>query len=340
MLTRRLTILALLLAGSPALAQQQPAAARFVDHHVHILGPDVVRDWKALGVTFSRPDSIYTSPASLLGDGGDAVSLAVLVPMGHLYANPEFVEGLRIDAAEARRRVRRENAHVAAAAARHPGRAVALCSVPALADWAMDDLAWCRDSLAVAGIKLHLASSQVDLRDTTHLARLAGIARFAAAHALPILLHVDPQRRGHDSTHVRALAERVFAPFPSLSMVIAHLGGSGGYGAWTRTVHRTLRDWRRDAERSGARRNLYFDLSAVLLEQESEGVPATTDEEARLLLAALRADSLDRYVFGSDYPVFDPVRGAAALVERVGLTREEVARVTRGVEGGIFRGRR
>lgn len=322
---------------APAAVDSPMAASGLTDHHVHLLGPDVMRDWKALGVTFSRPDSVYTSARSLLIGRGDSVSQVVLVPMAHLYANPEFVDGLKIDATEARRRVRRENAHVSAEAARHAPRAVALCSVPALAPWAVEELTWCRDSLGVAGIKLHVASSQVDLRDTTHLNQLAAIARFAAAHDLPILLHVDPQRRGHDSSHVRALAERVFEPIPALTVVVAHLGGSGGYGPWTRTVFRTLRQWRRDVEVTGPRRNVYFEVSAVILEQQSEGVPATTAAEAALLRDDLRAAAFDRVVFGSDYPVFDPIRGRAALVEHVGLTPAEVERMTRGVDGGIFR---
>lgn len=321
-------------------AWSQSAGRGLLDHHVHILGPDVVRDWKSLGVTFSRPDSIYLSPSSLLAGRGDSVAGVVLVPMGHLYANPEFVEGLKISPDEARRRVRRENAHVAAAAGRHPGRAVALCSVPALAAWALDDLRWCRDSLGVAGIKLHLASSQVDLRDASHLDRLAAIARFAADYDLPILLHVDPQRRGHDSTHVRALATRMFEPLPRLSVVIAHLGGSGGYGPWTRTVFRTLSQWRREAERRGPPRKLHFEVSAVVLERESEGVPAITDAEVAMLRDDLRGMAFDRVVFGSDYPVFDPVRGRRALVERLGLTPDEADRIGTGVPGGIFRGRR
>lgn len=321
--------------GSRALAP-----APIVDHHVHILGPDVVRDWQRLGETFSRPDSVYLSPSGLFrGTGGDSIASVVLVPMAHLYGIPDFTVGLVIDAAEAHRRVRRENAYVSAVAARFGDRAVALCSVPALAAWALEDLRWCRDSLGVAGIKLHLASSQVDLREPAHLARLAEIAAFAERSNLPILLHVDPQRRGHTVAHVRALAEQMFAPFPHLLVVIAHLGGSGGYGSWTRSVFVTLRDWRRDAERDGSRRNLYFELSAVVLEAESEEVPPTTDAELELLRTDLRAMGLDRVLFGSDYPVLDPLRGRRALLERLRLTSDEVDQIVRGVPGGLFRRR-
>lgn len=131
----------------------------------------------------------------------------------------------------------------------------------------------------------------------------------------------------------------MFAPFPHLLVVIAHLGGSGGYGSWTRSVFVTLRDWRRDAERDGSRRNLYFELSAVVLEAESEEVPPTTDAELELLRTDLRAMGLDRVLFGSDYPVLDPLRGRRALLERLRLTSDEVDQIVRGVPGGLFRRR-
>lgn len=35
-----------------------------VDHYVHIFGPNSIRDGNALGVPFSRPDSIYLSPGA------------------------------------------------------------------------------------------------------------------------------------------------------------------------------------------------------------------------------------------------------------------------------------
>jgi predicted TIM-barrel fold metal-dependent hydrolase len=301
---------------------------RFTDHHVHILGPDVMRDWRAVGVTFSRPDSVYTSAATLLRARPDTAATAVLVPMAHLYGNTEFTAALGIDDAEARVRVRRENAHVSEEARRHHGRAVALCSVPAVAAWALDELRFCLDSLRVAGIKLHLASSMVDLRDTRHLDALARIAALAVAASVPILLHVDPQRRGLETADIRTLADRMFGPQPDLRVVIAHLGGSGGYGPWTRSVFHTLRDWRRETESTeGRRRPIHFELSAVVLERESEGVPATTREERELLAGDLRALEFDRILLGSDYPVFDPVRGLEVLRDSVGLTTDEITRI-------------
>jgi predicted TIM-barrel fold metal-dependent hydrolase len=322
-----------------SVGEEDRSPGGLVDHHVHLLSPDLIRDWRKLGVTFSRPDSAYETADALLARPDEAVASVVLVPMGHLYAVPDFARGLGLDAEAGRRALRRENEYVASVAARSSTRAVALCSVPALADWALAELARCHDSLGVAGIKLHLASSGVDLRDSVHLARVAAIAAFAARKEIAVLVHLDPQLRGHDSTHIRAFAERVLGPFPSLTVVIAHLGGSGGYGPWTRTVFRALRRWKRDEEASGTSRRLFFDLSAVVLETESEGVPATTAAEAEMLRDDLRSAPLGEIVFGSDYPVFDPVQGRDALLHLVGLSPDEVAMIGRRAEGGIFRPR-
>jgi predicted TIM-barrel fold metal-dependent hydrolase len=311
------------------------------DHHVHILGPDVIRDWKSLGVSFSRPDSIYLSPSALLRSRPDTVLHAVLVPMAHLYGNAEFAGGLSISPAEARQRVRRENTHVAREAARFAGRAVALCSVPARAEWALEELRWCADSLRVAGIKLHLASSGVDLRRPADLEAVGAIADYAARTGLPMLMHVDTQRDSLDAADVRRLAERIIAPHPTLVMVIAHLGGSGGFGTRTRTIFRALRDWRAELEaREGRTRPLYFELSAVIVERESEGVAATSPQHAAMLRDDLRALRFDRMLLGSDYPVFDPVRTVDLLRERLQLTDEEIALITRGgMADPLFRSR-
>ena len=104
-----LVAVALAVADAACGAPAAPAASvAFTDHHVHVLGPDVMRDWRALGVTFSRADSIYTSPGSLPRVRPDTSASAVLVPMAHLYGNAEFVGGLGIDDATVRERVRRE----------------------------------------------------------------------------------------------------------------------------------------------------------------------------------------------------------------------------------------
>ncbi|MGE0354110.1 MAG: amidohydrolase family protein [Gemmatimonadales bacterium] len=315
-----------LLVLSPAapLAARQGSPALW-DHHVHILSPALVRDWKSLGVPFTRPDSVYTSAAALLAPsvtGGEGLAGVVLVPMAHFYGNAELRGALRLSPDEEAARVRQENDFVAREAARTPGRALAFCSVNHRRPYAWDELRRCRRELLSPGIKLHLASAGTDLRDEDQLAELARIAAWADAERIVLLLHFDPQARGLEVTDVERFIARVLDPYPDLRVTIAHLGGSGGYGPWTRDVFRTFIAW---LENSPAPRPaVMFDLSAVILARESEGVPATTVEEAAALAPDLRRAGLGRILFGSDYPVFDPPAYAELLRERAGLSPEEL----------------
>jgi predicted TIM-barrel fold metal-dependent hydrolase len=323
---------ALLLAAHPAAGGE---ATRLVDHHVHVLGPGLVRDWKSLGVPFSREDSAYTSaaryfePAAEGPGAGRAVAAAILVPMAHLYGREGFRQALELPVEEERRRVAAENDHVAAEAERLGERAVAFCSVPLRRPYTFDELARCRDELGGRGLKLHLAASVVDLTAIADRRDVGRALAEAAEGGLAVLLHLDPQRRGLEAADVDRFLDEALGPVPELEIVIAHLGGSGGFGPWTQSVLGTITAWlARRAEAGEPRAGVFVDLSAVILAEPSEGVPATTTEEAAALAPALRRLGLERVVFASDAPVFDPRDYAALLAERSGLTAAELESIT------------
>jgi predicted TIM-barrel fold metal-dependent hydrolase len=302
-----------------------------LDHHVHLIGPDLLRDWKSLGVPFSRSDDVYLSAAGLLGPGAGAPPAAegvALISMAHMYGRSGFRAEMGFPVEEERARVARENDHVAREAARTPGRAVAFCSVAILRPYAESELDRCHGEHAARGVKIHLAASDVDLTDAGHLEILGRILARAEERGQAVLLHVDPQRRGLVADDVARFARSVLEPRRELTLIVAHLGGSGGYGPWTRQVFTTLVDWLEERRAAGdPRSRVFFDTSAVILEEESEGVPPTTPEEAAALAADLRRAGLDRVVVGSDYPVFDPRRTLELLGERAGLTSEEIAAI-------------
>jgi predicted TIM-barrel fold metal-dependent hydrolase len=315
-------------AGSAAEPGEQ---AVLFDHHVHLLGPDLLRDWKALGVPFSRRDEIYLSAASLLGAGGaeaPALGGVALVSMAHMYGRSGFRAETGLPLEEERARAARENDHVAREAARTPGRAVAFCSVAALRPYAEAELDRCHAEHHAAGVKLHLAASDADLTDAAHLAVIGRLLARAEERGQTVLLHVDPQRRGLVAGDIAHFARTVLEPRRELRLIVAHLGGSGGYGPWTRQVFSTLVDWLEERRAAGdPRPRIFFDTSAVILEAESEGVPPTTPEEGVALGRDLRRAGLDRIVLGSDYPVFDPRRTLALLGERAGLSAAEIVAI-------------
>jgi len=294
---------------------------------VHVLGPDLLRDWKSLGVSFSRPDSAYLSLEGWFATpvaGERAITGALLVPMAHLYGNAEFRGALGLSIEEERRRVQAENDHVAREAMHWPG-VLAFASVDPLRPYALHELGRANARWGLAGIKLHLASAGVDLRDGEHLEALQRIAAWAEERHLWLLVHLDPQRRGTETADVLGFLEHVLGPHPDLGVVIAHLGGSGGFGPWTRDVLATLGAWlEREARRGYARPRLYVDLSAVPLIRASEGFPASTPAEGTALAPALRSLGLERVLFGSDFPVFDPREHARFLEEACGFEAREI----------------
>lgn len=296
-----------------------------VDHHVHLLSPRLVQDWKSLGVPFSKPGSAYTS-VSALSDG--ELEHALLLPMAHLYGQEEFRQALDLTENEEYERVRLENDHVAAQADLFPGRAVAFCGVDFLRPYAWEEIHRCRRELGSVGLKLHLASAGTDLRKPEHLRALARIAAWAESEDVALMIHFDPQRRGLETEDVRRFIDAVLQPVPDLVVVIPHLGGSGGYGPWTQAVFGTFGRWlETEAATGNARSGVFFDLSAVWLVEESEGVPPSTEDEALALRKDLRRVGLERVLFGSDYPVFDPGESAGALYDALALDSAEWERL-------------
>jgi uncharacterized protein len=293
------------------------------DHHVHLLSPQLVQDWKSLGVPFSRPDSAYVSSRAALSDRG---TQAFLVSMAHVYGSEEFRQALGLDLEQERLRVREENEHMAREASRDPGSLIGFCSVPLLRPYAREELEHCTRTLALPGIKVHLPAMGVRLGDEAHLVLLAGIAQRAAEEGRALLIHMAPVDGELAAADLRVFLERIVAPHPDLELYLAHLGGNGGYRASARRAVGELTRYLRGAEDASHRR-VYLEMSGALLARRTDGVPASRRSEARRLAADLRALGIERVLFGSDYPVFDAGEYAALLRDRLPLSPDELAQI-------------
>jgi predicted TIM-barrel fold metal-dependent hydrolase len=136
------------------------------------------------------------------------------------------------------------------------------------------------------------------------------------------MLHFDPQSREASAADVQRFIAQVLEPRPDLVMVIAHLGGSGGYGPWTRVVYRTIAEWvAAEASAGRPRPGIFFDISAAWLAQDSDEVPRSTRQDGEALAADLAAHGVARLLFGSDSPVFDPGPYGAAFKRATGLSQ-------------------
>ena len=154
--------------------------------------------------------------------------------------------------------------------------------------------------LGARGIKLHPATQRYYPSDR----RLWGAYEEAQAKGLPIISHSGAAAEGGpESPYARPKQfGEVLEAFPSLTLVLAHLG---------------LGCWEESLEMAGHYANLFFDSSAAI--NGIAEIPPLPDKEA---LDIIRRLGIERVLFASDWPWFDPLRDAERI-DRLALSNDE-----------------
>ncbi len=157
-----------------------------------------------------------------------------------------------------------------------------------------------RRSEGARGIKLHPPNQRFYANDR----RLWPVYERAQELGLPVIFHSGAGAYAPgptDYAHPGHFPELLSA-FPRLTVVMAHLA----FG-----------DFAACADLARAHANIFFDCCFVI--NGTEKRPSLSDEEAA---AALRRVGVERVMFGSDYPWFDPILDAARI-QRLSLTDAE-----------------
>ncbi len=143
-------------------------------------------------------------------------------------------------------------------------------------------------TLRVKGIKLHPDSQQFAIDDE----RLFPLYE-AVRGRIPLLIHMGDPRYGYSHP---ARLRKILDLFPGLSVIAAHLGGYTMYD----TAYELLRDT-----------DCVMDLSSSVRFMEAERA-----------LWYIRAYGAERIAYGTDYPIWDPVRERDSFM-RLKLTDAE-----------------
>lgn len=148
------------------------------------------------------------------------------------------------------------------------------------------------ESSGLKGIKLHPDSQQFAIDDKRLFPvydRLQG--------ELPILIHCGDRR--YDFSHPKRLL-RILNYFPKLQIIAAHLGGWSLFDEGFRLLKE---------------KTCYFDLSSCM--------SFLTPEQ---MVRYIRGYGADRILFGSDFPLWDPVKEAENFL-RLNLHSEEQEKI-------------
>lgn len=158
-------------------------------------------------------------------------------------------------------------------------------------------------SLGLHGIKLHPDFQTFDIDAPEAMP----LYRAASDRHMPILFHTGDNRYTYSAPH---RLRRVADAFPDLVCIGAHFGG---YRAWAE-AEAYLKPCK----------NVYFDTSSSL--------PFIPVEEA---LAMLRGFGVERFMWGSDFPMWDHAEEFARFMA-IPLTEDERQRIFHGTFESLF----
>lgn len=123
-------------------------------------------------------------------------------------------------------RVRAENDWTAAQAALHPSRLIAFCSFSPLEDYAINELQRCAARGGFRGVKLHFDSSEINLTNPDHTAKVRAVYAEANRLGLAIIAHLSTGPE-YGRTQAEIFVREILPAVPDVPVVVAHLWGGG-----------------------------------------------------------------------------------------------------------------
>lgn len=288
------------------------------DHHVHILSPDLIALWKSMGIPFSKADSYYSDVDTIIS--ATKAQSITLVSMAYVYSSEEF-GGNSENVAE---KFRAENDYLAFAKLKHPNKIKAFYGVDPLQEFALKEIERCHIELNLDGIKLHHNASQVYLTEPSHLEKIKAVFVYASKNRIPILMHFDNSHPKFGKTDVQILSDSILAELEYVNLQIAHFGTSGGFNQKTKDVIDAFIE-RFQSNHPISKHKITFDISAVCLDKNTEGVTKLTTKEFDELAKYCRKLGFEKIAFGTDYPLYRSDEYLSLLVTKLKMTDVEIS---------------
>lgn len=272
---------------------------------------------------FGRCDAAFTAPLTpedLMANMDAArVRRSLVLSTGYL-AESSMISPRRVDATGL---LRAANDWTVSLALRRPDRFRAFIAVDPRAASALPEIARWRGRPGVTGVKIHLTSSGLNLRQDEDASALAKVFRAAAEARLAVVIHLRTQVMDYGAQDMVRFIDRVLPAADGSPVQIAHVGGWGEIDQATLSA---LEGFVLAAEADPRRvHNVWFDLAQVW----KVGTPAALKEP---LVEMMRRAGLHRFVPGSDWPfIRDLADEYGRIYPTLPLTEPEWRAVRRNV---------
>jgi predicted TIM-barrel fold metal-dependent hydrolase len=278
----------------------------------------------AEAVATSGPSVVPTIPAttliSLLDTAG--IQSAAVLSVAYIFGSPDF------SFSDEYERVKAENDWTSQQVAAYSQRLRGFCSFNPLKDYALAELSRCaNDPYLRIGIKLHFASSGVDLQNPEHVAKVRQVFHAANDRRMAIVVHLRTSPpRTYGAEEARIFLNEIVPAAPDVPIQIAHLAGAGpGYNDPRANEALSIFADAIAAKAPGTSRLLFDVTTRIDLN--------ISPEDAKLAAAQMRKIGLERILFGSDAAIGGnlPPRQAWVAFRQLPLTEDEFRVIARNV---------
>ncbi len=282
-----------------------------IDHHVHVFSPDLVENLKLrqYGSELIQGDlALFTNIDTILSKNKAKRICAISTGYGYRlsYIDPKDEVALQL----------KEHNFLSSLVNKHPDRVIPFYGVDPLKPYALQLIRRARTFLNFEGIKLHLQASHVDFRKQEHAQSLRKLFEYTGQHQIPIILHLQNHKSDFGRVEVDFFFTHILPTEFKQTIIFAHLGGGGWVTDKSIKVTEAILH---HCTSPNIQHNIYFDISAMIIDQYQHLEP-TSDAEKISLLGEI---GIDRLVFGSDYPLVSSIDFLNQLKRRFKLSKRK-----------------
>ena len=295
-----------------ACCQDSMDSWKIVDYHVHVFSEELLDNIEKQGYSFQRSGfkvlkkqrNMYQDIEAISEDNQHAKML--LISAGYavrdLESHSDKVERLIVE---------RENDLLSDLVSSKPDQFIGFVGVHPLRRFSIEEIYRCHRDLGLHGIKLHLQGNKIDLEDKVHLQRIREMFQIASEEDIPLLVHNNAWNPSKGGEHARIFIDSILSEIDFLKIIFAHSGGGGGFQKYTSEFMKEFATYfETDARQE---HSIYFELSSVVKQMK---IPGSLD--LAYLTDLIKRIGVDKFLFGSDYPVTDSgtyLRELSSLLE-------------------------